>query len=68
MIITIILVWVLLTYPMVRETLTQMEKDERIERNGFLFQLILVGQCMIYVPIYYVLFTYELIKKIFKKK
>lgn len=68
MIITILLVWVLLTYPMVRETLRFMEIENRPERHSLSFQLILILQCMVHVPLYYPLVIAGSIVKIFKKK
>jgi hypothetical protein len=68
MIVTILLVWLLLTYPMVKETLRHMEKEDRPERNSLLFQIILLGQSMIYVPYYYFLMIMGFILKVFKNK
>lgn len=68
MIITILLVWVLLTYPMVKETLRLMEIEDRPERHSLSFQLILVIQCMVHVPLYYPLVIMGSIGKFFKKK
>jgi hypothetical protein len=68
MIWTILLIWILLTFPIVKETLKQCELNNRPERNDTLFQLILIGQSMIYVPLYYFLVVMELITKPFKKR
>ncbi len=68
MIWTILLIWMLATFPMVRKTLKHMEEQGRQERNELLFQIILIGQSMIYVPYYYFLVTMEFITKIFKKR
>jgi hypothetical protein len=68
MIWTIILIWMLATFPMVRATLKHMEEQGRQERNELLFQIILIGQSMIYVPYYYFLVTMEFITKLFKKR
>jgi hypothetical protein len=53
---------------MVRATLKHMEEQGKQERNELLFQIILIGQSMIYVPYYYFLVTMEFITKPFKKR
>lgn len=68
MIIKILLVWFLLTLPIVRTVLKQMEEQNRPERNSILFQIVLILQSMIYVPHYYFLVVLELVTKPFKRK
>lgn len=68
MILTILCIWVLLTFPLVRNTLKLLEEQNRPERNGMLFQIVLVGQCMLHVPYYYFLVTMEFIVKLIKRK
>jgi len=68
MIVTILCIWMLLTFPLVRSTLKHLEEQNRPERNGTLFQLILIFQSMLYVPHYYFLVTIEFITKLIKRK
>ena len=68
MILTVLFVWMLLTFPLVRTTLKHLEEQNRPERNEVLFQIVLVFQSMIYVPNYYFLVTMELIVKLIKRK
>lgn len=68
MIWTILLIWMLATFPLVRTTLKQLEEQNRPERHGLLFQIILIGHSMIYIPYYYFLVTMEFITKLFKKR
>jgi hypothetical protein len=68
MIWTIILIWVLATFPLVRTTMKQLEEQNRPERNGLLFQIILIVHSMIYIPYYYVLVIFEFFTKLFKRK
>lgn len=68
MILTILCIWILLTFPLVRNTLKLLEEQNRPERNGMLFQIVLVGQCMLHVPYYYFLVTIEFIVKLIKRK
>jgi hypothetical protein len=68
MILTVLFVWMLLTFPLVRTTLKHLEEQNRPERNEVLFQIVLVFQSMIYVPHYYFLVTMELIVKLIKRK
>ena len=53
MIWTILLIWMLATFPLVRTTLKQLEEQDRPERHGLLFQIMLIGHSMIYIPYYY---------------
>lgn len=68
MILTIMCVWVLLTLPIVRNVLKQLEQENRPETDSIMFQIVLIFQSMIYVPHYYFLVTLELIAKPFKRK
>lgn len=68
MIVTILCIWVLLTFPLVRNTLKHLEEQNRPERNETLFQIVLVGSSMLHVPYYYFLITMELITKLIKRK
>lgn len=68
MITKILLVWFLLTLPIVRSVLKQMEEQNRPERDSILFQIVLILQSMIYVPHYYFLVVLELVTKPFKRK
>ena len=68
MILTILCIWILLTFPLVRSTLKHLEEQNRPERNETLFQIVLVGQCMLHVPYYYFLVTMEFIVKLIKRK
>jgi len=68
MILTILCIWVLLTFPLVRNTLKLLEEQNRAERNEMLFQIVLVGNCMLHVPTYYFLVTKEFIVKLIKRK
>lgn len=68
MIWTILLIWMLLTFPLVRSTMKQLEEQDKPERHGLLFQIILILHSMIYVPYYYFLVVMEFITKPFKKR
>ena len=68
MILSILCIWILLTFPLVRATLKNLEEQNNPERNGMLFQIVLVGHCMLHVPYYYFLVTIEFIVKLIKRK
>jgi len=42
MIVTILCIWILLTFPLVRSTLKHMKEQNRPERDETLFQIVLV--------------------------
>lgn len=67
MIWTIILLWMLATFPLVRTTMKQLEEQNIPERKDLLFQIILIGQSMIYLPYYYFLVIMNFIVKLIKK-
>jgi hypothetical protein len=67
MIWTIILLWMLATFPMVRTTMKHLEEQNISERKDLLFQIILIGQSMIYLPYYYFLVIMNFIVKLIKK-
>lgn len=68
MILTILCIWVLLTFPLLRTTLKQLEERGIEERKTALFQTVLMFQCMWHVPQYYFLVTIEFLEKIIKRK
>jgi hypothetical protein len=68
MIIQIILVWILLTYPIVRAVLKDLEEKNVSERYSTLFQIMLLFQCMKHVPTYYFMMFGLTITKLFKKR
>lgn len=68
MILTIMCVWMLLTYPLVRDTLKYMEQQNLPERDSVLFQIVLIIQSMIKLPIYYYLVTMNFLVKLIKRK
>jgi len=68
MILTILCIWVLLTFPLLRTTLKQLEERGIEERKTALFQTVLMFSCMWHVPQYYFLVTIEFLEKIIKRK
>jgi len=68
MIVTILCIWILLTFPLVRLTLKNMEEQGIEERNETLFQIVLVGSCMLHVPYYYFLVIANFIVNLIKRK
>jgi hypothetical protein len=67
MIWTILLIWFFATLPMVISTMKLLEEQNRPERHGLLFQIILIFQSMIRVPQYYFLVIANFIVKLIKK-
>lgn len=68
MIVTILCIWILLTFPLVKRTLKDMEEQGIEERDSWLLQVILLGSCMLYVPYFYFLVIANFIVKLIKRK
>lgn len=67
-VIIVALIWLLLTYPMVKEVIKQMEAKGHEVKNDFLFGVFAIFECVPYLPQYYFLVVKETIQKYFKKK
>jgi hypothetical protein len=67
MIISIILIVIILILPMIIEVNNQMIEDNNDQRHNLLFQLFIILQCIIAIPIYYFLLIKELFLKIKNK-
>ena len=67
-VITVFLVYLLLTYPMVKEVIKRMEAKGHEVKNDFLFLISTVFECIPHLPHYYFLLVKETIQKYFKKK
>jgi uncharacterized membrane protein YjgN (DUF898 family) len=67
MLISILLIIIILIFPIIIEVNSQMIEDNNDQRHNLLFQIFVILQCIIAIPIYYFLLLKELFLK-FKNK
>jgi hypothetical protein len=66
MILTILTLWILLSFPIAISVDNTMAKEGNNMRHSFIWQLALMKNCMLNVPLFYLLLVVELLY--FKRK